>query len=62
MAAQIIMPIIAGTLIDHVSYHTLFPYAAVFVAGSFVTMLFVMHGDTVTDEKKSLLENLDIDD
>ncbi len=62
MAAQIITPIIAGSLLDHVSYHTLFPYAAVFVAASFVTMLFVMHGDTVTDTKKSLLENFDVDD
>ena len=62
MAAQIITPIIAGSLIDHVSYHTLFPYAAVFVAASFVTMLFVMHGDTVTEHKKSLLENFDVDD
>lgn len=62
MAAQIITPIIAGTLIDHVSYHTLFPYAAIFVAASFVTMLFVMHGDTVTDKKASLIENFDIDD
>lgn len=62
MAAQIITPIIAGTLIDHVSYHTLFPYAAIFVTASFVTMLFVMHGDTVTDEKKSLIESFDIDD
>lgn len=62
MAAQIITPIAAGYLLDHVSYHTLFPYAAVFVAASFVTMLFVMHGDTVTDHKKSIIENFDIDD
>ena len=25
----------------------LFPYAAIFVAGAFVTMLFVRHGDSV---------------
>ncbi len=62
MTAQIITPIVAGSLLDHVSYHTLFPYAAVFVAGSFVTMLFVKHGDTVTASKKSVIENFDVDD
>ncbi len=62
MAAQIITPIAAGYLLDHISYHTLFPYAAVFVAASFVTMLFVMHGDTVTDRKKSVIESFDYDD
>lgn len=45
MAAQTITPIAAGTLLNKVSYQTLFPYAAFFVALSFVTMLFVKHGD-----------------
>ena len=46
MAAQIITPILAGSLLQNVSYETLFPYAAFFTACSFVTMLFVRHGDT----------------
>ena len=38
MAAQVVTPILAGTLLRHVSYKTLFPYAAFFVACSFVTI------------------------
>ncbi len=45
MAAQIATPIISGTLLENVGYWTLFPYVAMFVALSFVTMLFVRHGD-----------------
>ena len=45
MAAQIVTPILSGALLEYVSYNTLFPYAAIFVALSFVTMLFVHHGD-----------------
>jgi hypothetical protein len=44
MAAQVITPILSGLLLD-ISYATLFPYAAGFVALSCVTMLFVRHGD-----------------
>lgn len=62
MAAQIVTPIMAGFLLENVSYNTLFPYAALFVAASFVTMLMVHHGDTVQPAKKSLLENFDVDD
>lgn len=62
MAAQIITPIVAGALIENISYNVLFLYSAVFVAASFVTMLFVKHGDTVTTKKASLLENFDVDD
>ncbi len=47
MAAQTITPIAAGALLKNVSYTALFPYAAIFVALSFVTMLFVKHGDNV---------------
>ena len=46
MAAQTITPVLAGFLLSHVSYRTLFPYAAVFSCLSFVTMLFVRHGDS----------------
>ncbi len=45
MAAQTITPIAAGFLLRNVGYETLFPYAALFVALSFVTMQFVKHGD-----------------
>ncbi|MBR0108418.1 MAG: MFS transporter, partial [Pyramidobacter sp.] len=60
MAAQVVTPILSGYLLD-VSYRTLFPYAAAFTALSFVTMLFVRHGDSVVPPKKSLLEHLDVD-
>lgn len=62
MAAQIVTPIVAGALIEHVSYNMLFLYSAVFVAASFVTMLFVKHGDILTTKKKTLLENFDVED
>ena len=39
----------------------LFPYAAFFVFASFVTMLFVRHGDARPVAKKGL-EALDVDD
>lgn len=60
MAAQIVTPIVAGSLLNHVSYKTLFPYAAVFVAASFVTMGFVRHGDNKVEVKKGL-EAYDVD-
>ena len=61
MAAQVITPIVAGTLLRNVGYQTLFPYAAFFVACSFVTMLMVKHGD-VKVERKSGLEAFDVED
>ena len=54
MSAQVITPILAGTLLKHVGYNILFPYAAFFVAMSFVTMLFVKHGDTKVEGKHGL--------
>jgi MFS family permease len=62
MAAQTVTPILAGFLLSNVSYKTLFPYAAIFVALSFVTMLFVRHGDSKPAKKASVLENFDMDD
>lgn len=61
MAAQIATPILSGFLMGHVSYRTLFPYATFFVFASFVTMLFVKHGDSRPEAKKGL-EALDVDD
>ncbi|MBO5518010.1 MAG: MFS transporter [Firmicutes bacterium] len=54
MAAQIVTPILAGTLMRNISYKILFPYAAVFVALSFLTMTRVQHGDNRPDAKKGL--------
>ena len=54
MAAQVVTPIVAGTLMRTISYKVLFPYAALFVALSFVTMLFVRHGDAKEQAKKGL--------
>ncbi len=54
MAAQVVTPVLAGTLMRHVSYRILFPYAALFVALSFVTMCFVRHGDSKAEAKRGL--------
>ena len=45
MAAQIVTPILAGSLLRNISYSILFPYATVFAILSFITMGFVKHGD-----------------
>ena len=46
MAAQTITPYLSGLLMDKTGMTSLFPYAAVFVFLSSVTMLFVRHGDS----------------
>ena len=62
MAAQIVTPVLSGALMEHVGYHTLFPYSALCVLGSFVTMCFVRHGDAKPVPTKSKLEAFDVDD
>ena len=62
MAAQVVTPVVAGYLMRNVSYTALFPYAAVFVAMSFVTMLFVKHGDNKPEAKRGLDAFEDMDD
>ena len=62
MAAQVITPVVAGSLMKNVSYEVLFPYAAVFVALSFITMLFVKHGDNKPEAKQGLEAFEDMDD
>lgn len=62
MAAQVITPVLAGTLMKEISYQILFPYAAFFVAMSFVTMLFVYHGDSKAEVKTGLDAFGDMDD
>ena len=61
MAAQIATPIIAGWLLENISYKTLFPYSAIFVFASFITMMFVRHGDNKVTAKKGL-EAFDVED
>lgn len=62
MAAQIVTPILSGWLLEHVGYHTLFPYATITGALAFVTMLFVKHGDNRPQAAKSLIEHYDVED
>lgn len=62
MAAQVVTPVVAGWLLQHVGYWTLFPYAALFVACSFVTMHFVRHGDVKVEAKRGLDAFSDMDD
>ncbi|MBR5635896.1 MAG: MFS transporter [Pseudobutyrivibrio sp.] len=61
MAAQIVTPIVAGWLLAHVSYITLFPYATFFAFASFATMLFVKHGDVNVEAKRGLEAFEDMD-
>jgi len=61
MAAQSLTPMISGFFMDKVAKMSLFPYASLFVAMAFITMLFVKHGDAKPEAKKGL-EALDIDD
>ena len=61
MAAQVVTPVLSGWLLKHVGYTTLFPYAAFFVACSFVTMCFVRHGDSKVAAKKGIEAFADID-
>ena len=61
MTAQIMTPIVAGWLLENIGYKTLFPYAAIFVFASFITMGFVKHGDTKIEAKKGL-EAFDVED
>ena len=61
MSAQIATPIVAGWLLENISYKALFPYAAIFALGAFFTMGFVKHGDNKVEGKKGL-EAFDMDD
>ena len=61
MSAQIATPIVAGWLLENVDYKALFPYAAIFVFASFITMAFVRHGDNKVEAKVGL-EAFDIED
>ena len=62
MTAQVITPVLAGSLMKKISYQVLFPYAAFFVLLSFVTMCFVRHGDSRAEAKSGLAAFEDMDD
>ena len=52
MAAQICAPILSGVLYDAFGMrYVFFPFGAIFVIGSFITMYFVKHGDSRPDAK-----------
>ena len=61
MAAQAVTPWVSGALMDRLGLTALFPYAVVFVALAFGTMLFVRHGDNKPAAKKGL-EALNVED
>ncbi len=54
MAAQVVTPIASGFLMDRLGMRALFPYAAIFVSLAFVTILFVMHGDSKPTAKTGI--------
>ncbi|MBQ6385135.1 MAG: MFS transporter [Lachnospiraceae bacterium] len=61
MSAQIVTPVVAGWLMNHVNYKVLFPYGAVFMAAAFCSMQMVRHGDSKEIGKKGL-EAFDFED
>ena len=62
MSAQIVAPILSGFLYDLIGMrYVFFAFGTIFVVFSFITMLFVKHGDSKIIEKKDLLEQLDVD-
>lgn len=61
MAAQSLTPMISGFFMDNIAKTSLFPYASIFVALAFITMLFVKHGDAKPEAKKGI-EAMDVDD
>jgi len=54
MSAQIITPVLSGTLLRLVGYEALFPYAAIFVFCALFTMKRVNHGDAKVESKKGI--------
>lgn len=57
MAAQVITPVLSGVFLD-VRFTTLFPYATIFAAAAFFTMLFVRHGDAKPEAKATVLDGI----
>lgn len=61
MAAQIVTPVAAGTLMNRIGYTSLFIYSTLFAGMAFLTMSQVKHGDTKIQARRGL-EAYDIDD
>ena len=61
MAAQIVTPVVAGTLMNRIGYTSLFIYSTLFAGMAFLTMSQVKHGDTKVQARRGL-EAYDIDD
>ena len=61
MAAQIVTPVAAGTLMNRIGYTSLFIYSTLFAGMAFLTMSQVKHGDTKVQARCGL-EAYDIDD
>ncbi len=61
MAAQIAGPVLSGPLLT-MNLRTLFPFGTVFVLLSFITMLFVKHGDSKPEMQKALEDAVNGDD
>lgn len=64
MSAQILTPFLSGVIMDipWITMKGLFIYSAIFLGLAFVTMLFVMHGDSKPVPAKSKLESFDVED
>ncbi|MBR2294334.1 MAG: MFS transporter [Clostridiales bacterium] len=61
MAGQVITPVLAGTLMRHIDYKVLFIYSTIFAFLSFVTMIFVRHGDIKAEKTTGLQAFEDLD-
>jgi MFS family permease len=62
MAAQTVAPILSGVLYDLFGMRLVFfAFGTAFVVFSFITMLFVRHGDNKVEKADSVLEMLDVD-
>ena len=62
MAAQSVTPMFSGIFVDAFGWRTLFPYGALFVGLSIITLIFVKHGDSRPEAPASKLESFDVDD
>lgn len=54
MLAQALTPVLSGYFMDKIAFTSLFPYATVFALLSFLTMLFVRHGDVRPEAPKGI--------
>ncbi len=60
MAAQAVAPVLGGVFLDWIGMEVLFPFGFVAVSVSFVTMLFVKHGDA-KPTTQDIIESADND-